>query len=125
MILIGVGGFGGLSYSVEHIRDGLMGDKILQYVVYDYDSTKKSVTEITVAGADLAKFEAKLLEIGVNDWKRSYEPEGRVFDGASWTAKILFGQIECWSGGVGSAFAPNFGEFLDAVSELIGGLTFE
>jgi hypothetical protein len=70
-----------------------------------------------------ARFWSSCKKIGVDKWRKRYEPEYFVTDGTGWTFDIQTPELT-YTGGGDNAYPEEFEAFCSAVSHLLGGLEF-
>lgn len=125
---ISIGGYFSTSYSVT-----LKGN-LLQYSAYEPGSPPQAET-IEPSSDDWTEFYNELNTIGIWNWEEHYD--ANVCDGTQWTVSIRWGDRKCKVDGSNNypladgtpsdtcEPSETFERFLQAVSRLAGGRTFE
>ena len=100
-------------------------DTFLQWGEAGHSFEEKDRKKITPSPEDWLRFWEELEEAGVWSWEESYQSRAPICDGASWGVEIKKpGRRKIDSGGSNEYPDEGFGEFLGAVSGLLGGLEF-
>lgn len=104
-----VSGWAGGGFEVEGDETGLVCRR------RGHDGRVLKERRITPSPAAWDRFQARLKELGVEDWAARYEPEYPLCGGETWAVR-LDGKTSTGE----DAFPPNWAGFLDALSELVG-----
>ena len=100
-------------------------DTFLEWREDGHSFEEKDRKKITPSPEDWLRFWEELEETGVWSWEKSYQSRAPICDGTSWGVEIKKpGRRKIGSGGSNAYPDEGFGEFLGAVSRLLGGLEF-
>ena len=125
-----IGGFIGASYQLE-LRDG-----ILTYTTFSRGHTNPKHAKVTPTATQWREFRQALDDLKVWQWRASYPSRGTA-DGTQWSLDVAYPDHAIKTDGDNSypdaTGKPNgkpeptkaFNRFLDAVTKLIGGKTFQ
>lgn len=119
---VGIGGFLGGSFEVK-----LKSPTQILYLHNPHTFTSAEGTQsesIAVTTAQWEKFCASMEAIKIWNWERRYV-DASVMDGTQWHAEMTFGSKSLKTSGYNAyPDSQEFGKFLSAVRELIGGREF-
>jgi hypothetical protein len=100
-------------------------DAFLEWREDGHSFEEKERKKITPSPEDWLRFWEELEATGVWSWEKSYQSREMICDGTSWGVEIKKpGRRKIDSGGSNEYPDEGFGEFLGAVSGLLGGLEF-
>ena len=100
-------------------------DAFLEWREASYGFEAKDSRKVIPSPEDWLRFWEELEEAGVWSWEKSYESRYMICDGTSWGVEIKKpGRRKIDSGGSNEYPDEGFGEFMGAVSGLLGGLEF-
>ena len=113
---IHVGGYMGMSYSVEKKGTELI------YKVYETGYSLKETSSITPSGKKWNQFWDSYNKLEIWKWKKRYEDHDTL-DGTSWKVYIKSGNKIIDSSG-SNAGPETLNEFFKSISKILGGINF-